>query len=142
MESVFCPTTERSSGIVLSMSVFIISRDFHFAASHVISTLPEGHKCRRLHGHSYRVRIELQGDLDSRGMVVDYADLDWIGRLIADSLDHRHLNDVIDDPPTAELIAMWLWQQINPTVSSGMSRVRVGISESPLTWAWFEDAIS
>lgn len=122
------------------MQVFSISRDYRFSASHVIATLPEGHKCTRLHGHSYQVRVEILGALDERGMVIDYGDLDWISDLIAENLDHRHLNDVMDDVPTAELVARWLWQRIEPGLSDSAATLGgVGVSESPSTWAWLRD---
>jgi 6-pyruvoyltetrahydropterin/6-carboxytetrahydropterin synthase len=99
-----------------------ITKTFHFSASHRLSKLPEGHKCTRLHGHNYTVTIELAGDLDDAGMVIDYGELAPFRQWIDDNLGHRHLGvwdvygpdgavldkAVLDYEPTAELLAQQL----------------------------------
>ena len=93
-----------------------LSKDFHFEASHVLEHLAAEHPCRRLHGHGYRVAVEVCGEVDPKtGFLIDYAELKrTVGPVIA-RLDHCHLNDIEGLKfTTAEHIAAWLWQQIKP----------------------------
>lgn len=118
--------------------MFRIAKRFTFEASHVLTAVPEGHKCRRLHGHNYEVEVVCEAaELDRRGMVVDYHDLDPVGRLIDATLDHRHLNDVIEGEPTAERLAWWLYEALKAELPSEVAhRLRaVRVSETPRTWA-------
>lgn len=107
-----------------------ITKSFAFSASHTLAGLPEGHQCARLHGHNYTVTLELAGDLDAAGMVLDYGKLSEFGRWLDDTLDHRHLNDVMDSNPTAENLARFIattlpWPQVTA----------VTVSETPRTTA-------
>jgi 6-pyruvoyltetrahydropterin/6-carboxytetrahydropterin synthase len=113
--------------------VFEISKTFGFAAAHHLPQLPEGHKCRRVHGHNYAVRLVLAGELDDRGMVADYGELDPVGVWIADTLDHRDLNDVLDNP-TAERIAEMVWARWHFTFPA---LAAVTVSETPKTTATY-----
>lgn len=93
----------------------ILRRRYAFEASHTLPRHPG--KCRRLHGHSYRFIVELTGPIDpEQGLVIDFDELDRIvaGAVIA-PLDHRHLNDIIDNP-TAEHIAIWIYRALAPAV--------------------------
>ena len=117
---------------------FTIAKRFSFSASHALTAVPEGHKCRRTHGHNYEVELVCAADeLDERGMVVDYFDLDPVKRFIDETVDHRHLNDVVPGEPTAERLAWWLFESLKselpPEVTSRIVAVRV--EESPRTWA-------
>ena len=109
-----------------------ISKTFQFSAAHHLPALPEGHKCRRVHGHNYRVTLTLAADeLDGAGMVRDYGDLDQVRNWIAGQLDHRDLN-AIDDQPTAERLARLTfihWAADLPEL------VEVTVSETPATSA-------
>jgi 6-pyruvoyltetrahydropterin/6-carboxytetrahydropterin synthase len=114
--------------------MYTITKEYHFSASHVLKHLPADHPCARLHGHNYIVKVELQSDtLNANGFVVDYRDLDALKHYINDSIDHRHLNDVLgDNYVTAELIAQhfyeWCkkrWAQVSAVM----------VSETPRTWA-------
>lgn len=86
-----------------------ISKQWSFGASHVLDGLPEGHKCGRLHGHNYTVELAVNGHMDDVGFVIDYGDMKPFGDWIAEHLDHRHLNDITEENPTAEHLAMMLW---------------------------------
>ncbi|MBP7146741.1 MAG: 6-carboxytetrahydropterin synthase QueD [Acidobacteria bacterium] len=92
-----------------------IRREYRFEASHVLPRHPGA--CRRLHGHSYRFIVELQGPIDpGQGMVLDFGDLDGIVRAeVLERVDHRHWNDILENP-TAEWIAVWIWRQLAPRV--------------------------
>jgi len=115
---------------------FTIGKRFSFAAAHHLDGLPEGHKCSRVHGHSYSVEVMLESvQLDSTGFVADYGDLDPLRRYIDSQLDHRDLNDVLPVQPSCENIArcLYLWCRDNLEQGHLVSAVRV--SESPATWA-------
>lgn len=90
-----------------------VTATYSFEAAHFLPKVPEGHKCRRLHGHNYRVDVSVAGGLDARGFVLDYAELDAIVQPIIDELDHRCLNDIPGlDNPTSEILALWLRDRI------------------------------
>lgn len=102
-----------------------IFREFRFEAAHLLPRLPEGHKCRRLHGHSYRVEVHIDGPVDAQtGMVLDFAELDAAFEPLRQRLDHYYLNDVEGlDNPTSENLAAWIWQRLTGTLP--LSRVVV-----------------
>lgn len=117
---------------------FTIAKRFSFSASHVLTAVPEGHKCRRPHGHNYEVEIVCSGEeLDHRGMVVDYFDLDPVRRFLDETVDHRHLNDVVPGEPTAERLARWFFESLKGTMPAEVSSriVAVRVHETPRTWA-------
>lgn len=100
---------------------FSVSKEFRFEAAHSLPHLPDGHKCRRPHGHSYRFKIEVIGYTDERGFVIDYAELSEIAAPIIERLDHRDLNEIFDFPTTAENIAAWLWKEVSAKMPRGTS---------------------
>ena len=93
------------------MDVF---REFGFEAAHRLPNVPDGHKCRRLHGHSYRVEVRIRGDVDPvSGMVIDFAEIKAAFAPLDDQLDHRYLNEVDGlENPTAENLARWIWTRL------------------------------
>ena len=96
-----------------SMEIF---KEFHIEAAHRLPNVPEGHKCARLHGHSFHVTIHVEGDLDpALGWVVDFADIKQAFGPIFDELDHRYLNEVPGlENPTSEQLARWIWRRLKP----------------------------
>lgn len=122
---------------------FTIAKRFSFAASHVLTAVPDDHKCRRLHGHNYEVEVICGApDLDGRGMVVDYLDLDPVKRFIDRTVDHRHLNDVLDGEPTAERLAWWLYEALEAELPGDVAGrlMAVRVHETPRTWAEYRPA--
>ena len=103
-----------------------IWKEFTFEAAHLLPNLPEGHKCRRLHGHSYRVRVCVEGELDPElGWVVDFADIRSACEPIRQELDHYYLNDIEGlENPTAEVIAKWIWVRLKPSLP-GLSKIEL-----------------
>jgi 6-pyruvoyltetrahydropterin/6-carboxytetrahydropterin synthase len=91
-----------------------IYREFTFEAAHRLPQVPAGHKCARLHGHSYRVEIHVRGEVDeTTGWVLDFAELSGAFQPLHDQLDHRYLNEVTGlDNPTSEVLARWIWQRL------------------------------
>ena len=102
-----------------------IEKDFHFEAAHYLPFVPEQHKCHRVHGHSYVATIGAKGPLTPDGWVIDFADVSAAAAGILGELDHRLLNDVAGlQNPTAELLAMWIYERMEP-ILSGLSFVTV-----------------
>jgi len=113
--------------------VFKIAATYGFEAAHQLHRLPDGHKCKRLHGHNYRVEVSVEGPLDERGFVIDYAELDAAVQPLIDRLDHRYLNDIDGlDNPTSEVLAMWLKTRIANAITPLAPVVR--IYETPRYW--------
>jgi len=103
-----------------------IFKQFKFEAAHWLPGVPEGHKCRRMHGHSYRVKVVVRGMPDAvTGMVLDFAELTRVCGPVIDGLDHRVLNEIEGlENPTAERLAVWIWDQVEGVVP-GLTRVEV-----------------
>ena len=97
-----------------------LAKTFRFEAAHWLPTFPEGHKCRRLHGHSFRVEVVVAGDMDpQRGYLLDYGEIKTACRPVRDALDHRCLNEIAGlENPTSELLAAWIWQRLRPALPS------------------------
>jgi 6-pyruvoyltetrahydropterin/6-carboxytetrahydropterin synthase len=96
-------------------------QEFRFEAAHLLPHVPEGHKCRRLHGHSYLVAVHVEGPVDeTTGMVMDFADISAAVRPIIEAeLDHRYLNEIAGlENPTSEQLARWLWARVRPRLAS------------------------
>jgi len=91
-------------------------RDYRFEAAHFLPRVPENHKCRRMHGHSYHVAVEIAGDVDpDTGWLIDFADIDEVVDPVIARLDHRVLNEIPGlDNATCELLAAWLWRALAP----------------------------
>lgn len=95
-----------------------IHKTFTLEAAHRLPNVPEGHKCRRLHGHSFRVEVHLAGSVtEPAGWVQDFADIGEAFQPVYDALDHNYLNDIPGlDNPTSENLARWIWRQLKPAL--------------------------
>jgi 6-pyruvoyltetrahydropterin/6-carboxytetrahydropterin synthase len=93
-----------------------IFKEFSIEAAHRLPNVPPGHKCGRLHGHSFRIQIHVQGPLESHlGWVVDFADIKSAFESVEDRIDHRYLNEIEGlENPTCENLARWLWRKLRP----------------------------
>lgn len=109
-----------------------LRQEFRFEASHRLEHLPPEHPCYQLHGHGYRVIVEVCGKVNTgTGFLIDYADIEKIVQPMIDRLDHSHLNDIDDLPlATTEYIARWLWESIKPTLTELSA---ITICETPYT---------
>lgn len=94
---------------------FELRRTYRFEAAHWLPRVPEGHRCRSIHGHSYELEIELGGELDPElGWVLDYAAIDAVVAPLVDLLDHVCLNEVEGlENPTSELLARWVHERVS-----------------------------
>jgi 6-pyruvoyltetrahydropterin/6-carboxytetrahydropterin synthase len=93
-------------------------KDFRFEAAHFLPHVAEGHKCRRIHGHSFRGSVSVRGPLDPRlGWVVDFADLRRAVDPLVERLDHYLLNEIEGlENPTAERLAVWIWNHLSESL--------------------------
>src|ERR1700739_1397005 len=93
-----------------------LRKTFQFEAAHLLPRLPKSHKCRRLHGHSFRVEVAIAGECDEKtGWLMDYADISEAFQPIWKKLDHSHLHEVPGlENPTSENIAAWIWNKLKP----------------------------
>lgn len=93
-----------------------IFKEFTFEAAHRLPHVPEGHQCGRLHGHSFRVALHIDGAVDPHtGWVKDFAEIKAIFKPIYERLDHNYLNDIPGlENPTSEVLAKWIWAELKP----------------------------
>jgi len=111
-----------------------ITQGFTFEAAHFLPRVPETHRCRRMHGHSYRVDLTLEGPVDPEtGFIVDFFDVESAFAPLLARLDHYCLNDIEGlENPTAENIALWIWERTKPLLPQ-LAGVRV--YETPFSFA-------
>ncbi|MFT5232100.1 MAG: 6-pyruvoyltetrahydropterin/6-carboxytetrahydropterin synthase [Candidatus Krumholzibacteriia bacterium] len=113
-----------------------ITKSFRFDAAHHLPEVPDGHKCGRLHGHTYIVKLGLEGPLDPRlGWVQDYGEISEAFAPILEILDHHNLNDIEGlSNSTAEVIAVWLYEKLKPLLPL---LTDVTVCETPTTEATY-----
>ncbi|WP_257387943.1 6-carboxytetrahydropterin synthase QueD [Tahibacter caeni] len=101
-------------------------KTFQIEAAHRLPMVPAGHKCSRLHGHSFRIDIHVSGPIDPQlGWVMDFADIKQAFAPLFDALDHGYLNEIEGlTNPTSENLAVWIWQRLKPELPL-LSRVVV-----------------
>lgn len=95
-----------------------IWKEFGFESAHRLPHVPDGHKCGRLHGHSFKIRLTLRGDPGERtGWIMDFADLKEAWKPLHEVLDHRYLNEIPGlENPTSEVLARWIWERMAPVL--------------------------
>jgi 6-pyruvoyl tetrahydropterin synthase/QueD family protein len=98
-----------------------ITKKFTFESAHFLPLFPEGHKCRRLHGHSFRLEVNISGDIGPDGTVMDFGDIKKIVKPFVDKLDHNCINyigdaeqDALLSNPTSENLCKWFFDTLNP----------------------------
>jgi 6-pyruvoyltetrahydropterin/6-carboxytetrahydropterin synthase len=95
-------------------------RNLNFEAAHRLPQVPPGHKCARLHGHSFKIDLTVEGETDPRtGWFIDYAVIDEAWQPLFELLDHNYLNEIEGlENPTSEVLAAWLWERLKPKLES------------------------
>ena len=93
-----------------------LTKDFQFEAAQTLPKAPEGHKCRRMHGHSFKVEISVEGESDPEiGWLYDHAKISEAMKPIIQQLDHSYLNEIAGlENPTIENMAAWFWKKLDP----------------------------
>jgi 6-pyruvoyltetrahydropterin/6-carboxytetrahydropterin synthase len=106
-------------------------KTFRFDAAHSLTGLPEGHKCRRIHGHSYRLDVHVEGPVDEKtGMVMDFHEIQKVVKPIIEQLDHRLLNDIAGlENSTSEIICKYFWDRLKP-ILPGLSALTLWESDT------------
>lgn len=95
-----------------------LSKTFRFEAAHHLPTFPPEHKCRRLHGHSFRFEVVVEGDVDpAKGYLIDYGDIKKAADSLVRQLDHFYLNEIEGlANPTSEVLAHWIFTRLKPVL--------------------------
>ncbi len=95
-----------------------LTRTFQIEAAHRLPLLPQGHKCERMHGHSFQIEVRVEGECDPKlGWLMDYADIKAAFQPLFDQLDHHCLNEIPGlDNPTSEMLARWVWERLKPSL--------------------------
>ncbi len=103
-----------------------IFKEFSFDAAHRLPNVPTGHKCARLHGHTYRVTLYVAGAIGAEsGWVMDFGEIKTAFKPLYEQLDHYYLNEIEGlENPTAENIARWIWQRLKPVLPQ-LSKIRI-----------------
>lgn len=103
-----------------------LTKSFTFESAHFLPCFPEGHKCRRMHGHSFKIDVVVAGEVDpAKGYLIDFADVKKATAPVEHALDHRVLNEIDGlENPTAEMLSKWVWDRLKPELPL-LSCVRV-----------------
>ncbi len=110
----------------MTRDVMTVFKEFSFEAAHLLPNVPPGHKCRRLHGHSFRSEVHVRGPVEAgSGWVIDFADIAQAFAPLHEQLDHHYLNEIEGlENPTSENLARWMWQRLEPRLA-GLCRIVV-----------------
>ena len=109
-----------------------IYKEFCFDSAHFLPNVPDGHKCKNMHGHTYRLKVFIEGKPDPHmGWIMDFKELKDALAPVIERLDHKLINDIQGlENPTAENITIWIWNQIKPLLPL-LSRIE--LYETPTT---------
>lgn len=120
------PTTKGRSAALSKRDRVELFKEFMFEAAHRLPHVPEGHKCGRLHGHSFRVAVYIEGEVNPHtGWIRDFSEIKATFKPLYEQLDHNYLNDIPGlENPTSEVLAKWIWQQLKPLLPE-LSRIRI-----------------
>ncbi len=93
-----------------------LTKEFRFEAAQTLPNVPEGHKCRQMHGHSFKVEVSIEGEVDEKvGWVYDHAVISRAMEPLLELLDHGYLNEFEGlENPTIEIMAAWFWRKLEP----------------------------
>jgi len=115
----------------------IIFKQFTFDSAHSLPNVHEGHKCKAVHGHTYRLKLFVEGELqENLEWVMDFTDIKDIVNPVIKTIDHKFMNDIPGlENPTCENIAIWLWNKIKPEL---VQMTRIELNETPTTGVIYE----
>jgi len=108
-----------------------VTKTFSIEAARSLPNLPEGHPCKNIHGHSFKITITVSGNVDPHsGFVMDFGDIDAACKPILSQLDHTYLNDIAGlENPSSEYLCMWIWERLKPTLI-GLSQIEINETDS------------
>jgi 6-pyruvoyltetrahydropterin/6-carboxytetrahydropterin synthase len=113
-----------------------VTRRYHFESAHFLPLVPEGHKCKRMHGHNYEIEVSICGSVGHEGWLIDFFVMDEIIGPIIKLVDHHLLNEIDGlSNPTVENIAPWFFKQIKQYVYGGMWCSNIRVYETKDCWA-------
>ena len=117
-----------------------LERSYRFEAAHFLPKVPPGHKCARMHGHSYRIEVVIEGEVDPElGWIMDFAEIDNHAQPLVRRLDHQVLNEIDGlANPTSEHLARWWWDQLAPQLPSLFEII---VSETPTSRCLYRGVI-
>lgn len=106
--------------------IMTIYKIFRFDAAHYLPNVPADHKCGRMHGHTYTLKVSVSGKPSIHtGWIMDFSELKGIVKPWVTLLDHHVLNDIEGlENPTAEILCLWLWKNLKPAMR-GLSRIEI-----------------
>jgi 6-pyruvoyltetrahydropterin/6-carboxytetrahydropterin synthase len=115
----------------------IIFKKFTFDSAHSLPNVPDGHKCKNVHGHTYLLTVWVEGELDDTlGWVMDFKDLKEVVEPLIKRIDHKYLNDIEGlENPTCELLLIWIWDTIKKDLP-GLKHIE--LNETPTSGAVYE----
>ena len=123
------------------MGMYRITRKNFFEAAHFPPNVPEDHKCKNMHGHSYRVTVQIDGVIDEHlGWIIDTAEIDAAFADVKAMLDHQVLNNIEGlENPTTEILSKWLWEFFRSRLNNGrICKITVIVGESPRSTAIYD----
>lgn len=134
VSSSFTEFNYKKTIITCKSSLMEIFKEFTFDSAHFLPNVPDGHKCKEIHGHTYRLVVYIHGEPDKYlGWVMDFEELKRLVKPIIDRIDHKLLNNIPGlENPTCEFLIIWLWDQIKPLVPH-LSRLK--LHETPTSGA-------
>ena len=117
--------------------ILILYKQFTFDAAHYLPKVPDGHKCKQMHGHTYHLTIFIEGEvLKERGWVLDFGDIKELLKPVLGIIDHALLNNIPGlENPTAELFSIWLWDKIKPLLPE---LKKIELKETPTSGVIYE----
>ncbi|HIA80261.1 MAG TPA: 6-carboxytetrahydropterin synthase QueD [Candidatus Marinimicrobia bacterium] len=110
------------------MNVF---KTFTIEAARSLPNLPDGHPCKNIHGHSFKITITVTGNVDNKtGFVMDFGDIDETFNPLLSKLDHSYLNDIEGlENPSSENVCQWIWERLAPSLP-GLSQIDIKETDS------------
>lgn len=108
-----------------------VTKTFSIEAARSLPNLPEGHPCKNIHGHSFKITITVSGPVDSHtGFVMDFGDIDSYCKPLLDQLNHSYLNDVDGlENPSSEYLCIWIWDRLKPSLPQ-LSQIEINETDS------------
>ena len=117
--------------------ILILYKQFTFDAAHYLPKVPDGHKCKQMHGHTYHLTIFIEGEvLKEQGWILDFGDIKELLKPVLGVIDHALLNNIPGlENPTAELFSVWLWDKIKPLLPE---LKKIELKETPTSGVIYE----